>query len=193
MVHKKRKIKRIKTRKLVLQKQLKAFDLNAGISISPVFNIYHLNPVAASTDYNGRIGLQLKGNSLDFKATFTFNTATLGSSSCAIRYIIFTDLQQRDSTSPGGYDILSLNTVVSSYNLFNIKRFHIHKDVQFNLDNYHLVRQEKFKVPVNHLVRYSGSSGSTITKNGLYMLLLSSNITNVPSVEFWVRYNYTDF
>lgn len=170
----------------------KLSDLLASYTISTTIISTPLHLISQGTSYNERIGLQIKTHSLAFNFIFRAGAALVGTSVANMRVIVFQDLQQIDSTYPSGLDVLSTASPVSTRNWFNTSRFRILRDFNVTLDVYHTQKKLRLNIPINSVLKFSGSSSVNITRNGLYILFVSDNTANPPTLDFWSRLLYTD-
>lgn len=170
----------------------KLYDLYAAAALTTAFTIYPLSPFPQGTSYNERIGLSTNLHRLEINFVFRSGTALLGSTVANVRVMIFTDLQQIDSSSPTGLELLSIASPLSAINWFNISRFKIHYDQNVTLDVYHTQLKKILNKNIGGTIKFSGSSGANITRNGLYILFITDNAINNPSVEMWSRTIFSD-
>jgi len=170
----------------------KLYDLYATAALSTAFTIYPLSQFPQGTSYNERIGLSTNLHRLEINFIFRAGTALIGSTVTNVRVMIFTDLQQIDSSSPTGLELLSIASPLAAINWFNISRFKIHYDQNVTLDVYHTQLKKILNKNIGGTIKFSGSSGANITRNGLYILFIADNSINPPSVEMWSRTIFSD-
>ena len=71
--------------------------------------------------------------------------------------------------------------MVAQKNVDNQKRFVILKDIKFWLNAANKTQIiGKMYIPTNYHCRYSGSSGTDVLQNAIYILVLSNEATNAP-------------
>jgi len=172
--------------------ETKLYDLQVSNTISTAFVIYPLHAIFQGISYNERIGLSVNLEKLHQEFTFRAGSALIGSSTATVRMMIVCDTQQIDNLPPTGLEVLSTNDPRADYNWFNISRFKIIHNSMFTLDQYHPNKVFSLKKNLRILTKFSGVSGANITKNGIYIILLSDNSVNPPDVQFWSRTLYGD-
>jgi len=115
-----------------------------------------------------------------------------GSQRTSLRIIICCDLRQIDSTSPVLSDILSTNVTTAQLNYFNKGRFKIFYDKIVQVGPYNTTAKLNINLRGLLAMRWSGTGSSSIVQNGLYLLCLSDQSTNVPDIDYWFRLQYID-
>lgn len=109
------------------------------------------------------------------------------------RYMIIRDKQQAEDTSPSIGSVLDTVGVHTPLNSATVGRFDILKDMTYNINTVGTpTRIHKVYLPMRSHVRYNNTASTDITKNGLYLILISNEATNVPSVTYFVRVSYHD-
>jgi len=153
---------------------------------------FPLHEIAQGTAYNERVGFSVDVLNIHMKFILRAGVS-LGSTPIAnVRMIIIQDLQQQDSTSPTFLDVFSVLDTVSALNWFNKSRFRTIHDRMLIVDLYHPTVIVDLHKTINSTLKFSGALNTNITKNGIYMFLLSDNAVNSPTYEFWNRTKYTD-
>lgn len=107
------------------------------------------------------------------------------------RVLIIQDRQQVDSTNPTFASIFEGGvSVVSLINYKNKKRWRILYDKYISLAfPGHMSENHQITVPINDEAYYSGNVGTSISKNGIYLILVSDNSSGTPSDSSNLRYN----
>ena len=110
-----------------------------------------------------------------------------------IRVILFQDKQQVADTSPGVSTVLNSVDPLSALSLSVEGRFKIIKDYTIALDNINKksIVVKKFINQYSH-VRFNGATGADVQKNGYYLLFLSDEATNTPTISYNVKLSYHD-
>ncbi len=152
--------------------------------------ITHMNGFAQGDGVEQRDGLSC--NMIGFKMNYriTLNAAaTLG----IIRVVIVRDNRQVESTDPAVLDVLLAADPIAQHSRVNPKRFTFYYDKVHAMSDssqraiYRTVfRKAKFKM------QFIGAAGTTQTMNGLYLILISDQSGNLPSVRFSFRSWFVD-
>lgn len=163
---------------------------NASTTVSSTGSIVHLTNISQGDTDSGRTGNSIFARNLMIRI-ITTQHASATNTFC--RFILFQDNQQLSDTPPGVSDVLSFVSTISPLNSGTFGRFKVLKNWYFALDS----GAQKSKIiqyyrKLWHHVRYNGSATTDIQKGGLYLLMLTSEATNVPSVAYDVRLGYHD-
>ncbi len=112
------------------------------------------------------------------------------------RVIIFRDTKQVNSTTPAVTAVLRAARVMSLYAINHRSRFKILFDECFTAPGSTPVVQSwvlKLNLKLNKIMAFTTNLGTSIDKNGLYMLLISNLLTtDRPAVDFTSRCFFTD-
>jgi len=205
------KVKRAKTSKqlaseaLRLVKQLRKEQETKYYVLSTSFNaisaptFVHMTGIAQGTEDFERLGEKatLKWFNLRWQA----NQNTAGSQPVQFfRIVLLLDRQQADSTTPTASEVFgsAFPAMTTLYKHDNFRRFSIlHDKVHAVGENnstgpYPEMKVGSISVPLRLTdVEWSGTAGSTISKNGLYMLVYSNEATNGPGFIYESRVSYT--
>jgi len=103
-------------------------------------------------------------------------------SATLMRVIIFYDTQQVSDTVPAVTDILD-SDIMGPISRVTIGRFKILLDKTFCLDN---ISNKQFVFNkffnIQHHVRFNGTLGTDVQKGGIYMLTISDEGANTPTL-----------
>jgi len=156
--------------------------LDTQITISPsntLPSITHLTGIAQSNALNGRAGNSIKLNYLSIKALIQYAAGSVGT--LTSMYVI-QDTQQVSDTAPGVYDIFEAAAgSLGVLNAANVGRFKILYKRKIVQDGMNARSVETYKKLKFH-VRYNGANTADIQKNGLYLIVLSSQPTTAAAV-----------
>lgn len=182
-----------KTNKIsTIGRELKIIDSANSATASTAFVTIPLVQIQQGTSFVERVGYQVTVNSLDLRLKFDIGAAVIGSPNAIVRCIVYRDLQQIDSTTPAGLDVLSTADPVSQRNYYNQYRFQFVRDMTFQMNQYRPVVFKRLQLQLNTNVRFSGAGLASVTKNGYYLMIISSNSVNPPTVQWWNRVKFTD-
>lgn len=169
----------------------KEVDLNyTDSNLDTTGDMWHLTTVAQGDTNNTREGNKIQILSYSMKYAIALNaTAT----DAVIRMILFTDLRQVGSTSPSITDVLQSSGPSELMNTTNKGRFKVHRDRYFSITATKSLLVGKMYVNFNMMdVRYNNTTGSSIEKNGLYLMVLSNEATYPPILQVRSRLRYVD-
>lgn len=163
---------------------------NSAISTSPNFQL--LNGLARGDDSTDRDGRQVRIKSLQSNFLFTQHASA---TSTIVRCIFFIDKDANGAT-PNMTDVFEAATINAPRELDNRKRFVILKDwtVTLTSSGQTIKRQKVFK-NLDMKTVYDDSTAGDITdisSNSLFLLLLSNEATNTPTVNSYVRIRFVD-
>lgn len=200
-----KKIKRIQAKE-----ELKFIDTYQSATSIPLAGVLQLlNGVAEGDDNNNREGREINLTSVQFRGQLLNNPLDI--TSAVIRMIIFYDLQA-NGAAPTVATLLDLTTITAAYlapyHRDYQKRYKIVYDKTMTITPQtvnttaggvttvvnSIDRTIRKKRRLGRMVKYSGT-GATITSiasNSLYVLFLSDNNTNQPSINMGYRVYYKD-
>lgn len=139
---------------------------------------------------NQRNGTSIKLQSLYMRAKLTIHPSATYS---LCRLVLVQDKQQISDTTSPWEACFSTNDILSPTNReLNQGRFTILYDEVIRLDTSKLNFFVKKYIPIGNHVKYNGAAGSDIQKNGLYLMCISDEVTNGPSLTHYTRITYTD-
>ena len=163
----------------------------------PLTNIDSDGTVISLTDLaQGNDAGQRTGNSVLVKGIATKMVCRNSASSfnTTLRLMWFMDTQQVGDTSPSVTDVLDGASVVQPLNHNTVGRFKILKQIFITMSNTGGNTQKvlNFFIKLNHHVRYNGTTVSDIQRGGLYLLAISDEDTNMPSINATQTVQYYD-
>jgi hypothetical protein len=193
-----------KSQELVTKRQVRDMIRSLKEVPEPKFSSFSLVP--GPVDYNGqiislsdidqgvtdstRIGDEVYAEKLDFSYW-----SIVGSTNAAMRVILF---QWKDLSVPAIEDVLFNNggnsaSFLSPYNMDEEPQRHILYDNVFAmnpLDNINHVEQVRgLKIPYKK-IQFEGGSTDGIGK--IYLLIISSNSANLPTLGYFSKLTFTD-
>lgn len=166
------------------------FDVNGGTTVNSTGSITHITGVAIGDTLSTRTGSSILDRDLHIRIVWQKGVAA---TITVTRFIIVQDKQQIADTSPAVLDILNSADVVSHYQPDIEGRFKILKDITTVLDISNVVKAADFKLDLSNVhTGYNGINGSDIQKNGIYILMISNEPTNVPTISWISRFRFYD-
>lgn len=113
-------------------------------------------------------------------ATFTY-----------VRVMLLLDTQSISDTDPVISDVLESNWQ-SHLNSDTVGRFNVLAGKTIVLDANRPSMTMKINKPMRHHVRYNGPASTDVQRGAMYLLLLSSETVNLPTVRYNLRLSYHD-
>jgi len=147
----------------------------------------------------GDTNITRNGNSILVKDLYIYAKFEIDADSVQnsqVRFIVFEDTQQVADTNPAVADVLDSASYISMLNTNSAGRFKIISNDMITLtpaDGGSSVKIYKkyFKFPRMH-IRYNGTGTGDIQKGGLYVLAISNEGTNYPTILGNARIGYFD-
>lgn len=165
--------------------------LNSGASISPstTAQVIHLSPVGQDDTISGRTGNSILSKSL----TGQFTCVTHASATASFTRVIFLlDLQQVADTAPSISTILE-SDYISQLAIASLGRYKVLYNQLITNDNVqHKSQVRKINLRFQHHIRYNGTASTDIQKGGIYMVVLSNEATNTPTLAYNMRLGFYD-
>lgn len=173
--------------------EFKNVDTNSFVTAVAGGSVILLNGTTQGDGQTNREGSSFKMTSLYLRYSTTANATA---SYNTYRVMLVMD-RQSNGVAPGVTDILATNTMDSPRNLDYVKRFKVLYD-QVNNVGLNAKPQDfySFKLKLQTHVQCFQSSNtgtvSDITTNGLFLVILSDQATNGPSVNYYHRLRFVD-
>lgn len=165
--------------------------LTLGSNQNAIFNITSL---AIGDGMNARTANSILAKSIHMRGYMYINPTV--TSNTRVMLALVRDTQQVSDTVPSIPNIF--DSAISPHTLLNLSnagRFKILWRKQYvmtpNTGGRDAI-QLKFFTRLNHHVRYNGSADTDIQKNGIYLVMITSEPTNYPTIELLSRFNYHD-
>lgn len=166
-------------------------DTSVATTIDNAGSVTHLTGVANGDTASTRTGssILLKGLHMRFALISHASAATT-----VIRILVIKDKQQVADTTPTVTGVLNSADVVSHVVPDFTERFTILRDMTHTLDLVGSpIKTFDFKLPLTGThVRYNGTATTDVQQNGIYLLLLSNQSTNVPTISSIHRLTFYD-
>jgi len=183
-----------RVKKLEKKQEVKVHDIGVG----QIMNI----PVAGVITALGSIAqgdtiAQRDGNKIApffFNLRFQWNGDTLAVGE-VYRTIVLIDTQQTPSVAPTVLEILQTASPLSQYNHLRRHRFKVLYDQMFSQASDAAISMSQVMV-VNRKLRkimsFSGAGSTTWNQNGLFMVNIANQATNLPNFNFSFRLWFND-
>lgn len=146
----------------------------------------------------GDTNITRNGNSILVRGVYLFFKTIINPSVTTVtqvRYILVQDNQQVGDTGPSVTDLLQDASYLSMLNTNTAGRFKILWSKLYSLSvaaaGSPSVITKKY-INLKHHIRYNGSGSGDIQKGGLYLLCISSESSNTPTVNGNIRLTYYD-
>lgn len=169
--------------------------LSQTINLAAKSNIFQLNALPVGDVSGTRTGNSILMRSLYLRGFIQINPAVTVNT--RIGMVLLWDTQQVSDTIPAITDIFDNNdpeaTLRTSANGYSAGRFKIISRKTFNLiPGQHPTHNiDKYRKLYKH-AKFNGSNSSDIQKNGLYLVILTSEVANFPTVNITSKLGYHD-
>jgi len=174
--------------------EVKKYDVSDTVAaVDTTGNVIHLNPVAQGDTDDTRDGNSILSKSIAVKLQCGKHASATAS---ILRAMLVVDTQQVADTAPTVADILDStgNKVSAFLNSNSVGRFKILQDKRFQLTSTTLIeRFISFGASLKGMhCRFNGTAGTDMQKNAVYLVLVSDEAANCPSVQYTSRYSFYD-
>lgn len=153
-------------------------------------DIHNLNQIAEGTGTDERVGNLIHPYYITGKYIAKANGAPTWST---MRIVILQDLQQvTGATIVAKSNVFRADLVYSARNRTYMSRYKILWDKTFTFNNTgHMIEKGNFKVKLHRPQHFSSSLDTSISKNGIYMIGISDQPTDLPlfSADLEVLYS----
>ncbi len=184
--------KLINTEKKTFTRQLTGVTPATGTAV-----VESIQEIAQGTDFNERIGRSIKAVSVQLKGQITIHASATFTSA---RYMLVQDTENRGSAitianllenATAADDFFSLRSGFPAH----MKRFKILCDQTVQLDQTDLpiINVECFR-KLNMHIRFNGTGGTdaSMGQNSIWLIMISSEATNIPTFNIQSRLRYID-
>ncbi len=184
-------LRRVQRLRKQLQPEPKFHDILATTLLPGAAGIMtNLCLIAGGNTVTTRIGNMIRPFFMEFRCTVTKDVTPTTS---PIRMLIVRDNRQVESTIPSLLDILLQAVPMSPYSRVNPKRFTILWNKFFILRTNRIATTINITKKLNFPMQYIGAVNTDITRNGIFLLLQSSNVAGqLPTIVFTFRLRFTD-
>ncbi len=177
-----------------LNPELKSHDVaNQDTITDGAGKILNLSNIVQGLDSVNRIGRSIKVKEFSFNAVLTQNSSATNTQ---VRIIIIADQQQEGSNDPSWLEVC---VAVAPTSLLNVtstrKRFKILYDRLFTLSIANVTMIPfRFKKKMSHVIQYTGTTAADASngKGSLYLMAISNEVTNDPTLDISTRILYLD-
>lgn len=165
-------------------------DFNANTTYSSTGSVISLNNIAQGDTVSSRQGNSILVKGIFGRMLFTQNSSATNT---FVRCVIFCNKQQLSDSTPAVDDVLESVSVKSNLNISHKGQYSVLRDFTIRLDSANNTSAaRKINIPLNMHLRYNGTAATDWQKNGLFMILLSNEATNVPTVDWNLRVSWHD-
>jgi len=185
--------KGVKRLKRLVNVEKKKFDQTIDTTVSTTGSVLPLSNVAQGDTDQTRDGNSIKPLYLFGRARMTLYPS---GGDTSLRVILLRDTQQTADTTPVIGDILdgsfALDFTLCPLNNESVGRYTILSDRTYTMYTDKPILTTILRVRLGGHIRFNGVNGTDIQKNGLYLLLVSNQATEVPTFQWAPRLTYTD-
>lgn len=182
----------VKYLKSIINVERKYNDTTFTNTVSTTENFQLLNGLTLGDTAVTREGQSIKCTSIYVRFYMTMSalsTATL------IRIIIVMDKQPNAATMTSAQLLQNNGNVLSPLLIDYGSRFKIFLDKMFRLDTNKLNLTFKYFKKLRFHTKYNtGNAGTSadITKNAFYIMMVSDQSSNLPTIDYWCRLRFID-
>lgn len=187
----KKALKEVRKLKKLVRPEIKRDDLNLFILNPGLAGIVtNLTFIAQGNDEQTRSGIKI--NCLFFELRFSIRKHATPSDTLT-RVLVVRDRRQEESVTPAVLDVLFSADPESTFTRVNAGRFQILYDTTIALDSAKQTMTYRTKrKKLNFVTGYIGAGAADITSNGIYMISISSENVNTPTMRCEFHLKFTD-
>lgn len=166
-------------------------DTSSSTTVSSTGTVIDLSAVANGDSSNTRTGLSIFARYMKLNLHLIVNASATAT---AVKCMVIVDSQNASDTAPAVTDVLTSASVLSNLNNGQAPRFKVLFSKVYTLDLLGSGSQQfdsierKFRIHV----KYNGSATTDIETNGFYLLMVSNEATNTPTVYYNCRFGFHD-
>lgn len=168
-------------------------DLNLFNNISTSGSVFPLTDISMGDGTAQRTGNSILVRSLSYRYSVEINSSVTNNT--RVLMLLVQDTQQIADTTPTITDVLDSSTPESLLSRTNAGRFKVLKRKSFHLtppSGGDPLKEHSGYLNLYSHVRYNGTTATDIQKGGYYLMFLSSETTNTPTVRGNFRLGYHD-
>lgn len=175
----------------ILNVEEKTYDTNQlNLSVSTTPHVALINDIDQGDGDNDRNGNQIKARQVYIKSELKRNTSASHNN---VRVILLKDTEPT-STLPSATDLFDGAT---TYHVIAKKRYDNRKRFQFLHDRVYELGEKNTQVfeifeRMGLELNYSDGTGTNVTNCALYLVIISNDATNPPTVSYTCRLTYVD-
>lgn len=158
------------------------------------YAIFNVTAIGQADNVSGRTGNSILVKSLSANGYMYINASQTTNTRVMLALVL--DKQQISDTTPAITDIFNSQTDPHTLlNTNNLGRFTILMRKQYTLDSNtagNNARSLKFFKRLNFHVRYNGTTANDLQKNGIFLVMITSESSLYPSISYNTRLNYHD-
>lgn len=177
----------------LINSELKRYDYTATQNVTTTGSIVALGEISGGDDASNRDGNKVLAKYITFKYLASSNASA---ATTFLRVMMIVDTQNQGS-APSLSDILQVTTansnIVSPINVDNTQRFTVLFDDHLNFSNTGSQSYDrKHYNKLNFHMTWTSTAGSAINKNAIFLVLVSTQGVNSPSITYSSRLAFYD-
>lgn len=177
----------------LINSELKKSDINTSTSVSTTATIVNLTAIAQGDDVGDRNGNKILLKYLRFQYYAAMNVSATSS---AIRVMVVVDTENQGS-APSINDILQTTgaglAINAPINSDDTQRFTVLFDDHIALSNTgQSISTRKHYISLNFHTSFTSSLSSSSNKNAIYLVAVSTEATNTPTLAYSSRLSFYD-
>lgn len=173
--------------------EFKNVDTSFSSSVDSSGTIQNIMSISQGDSNSQRDGRSVKFVSIALKGRMEINTSAVTTN---VRVLLVRQLNM-NQTLPTVLDVLQTSTINSLRNLDNTDNVKVLYDKRWNLDpnsyNQKLFSiNRKLNIRPQYAIGNTGGGLTALERNGIYLLLLTSEAANTPTIAFESRLRFID-
>lgn len=183
-------VKSVATIQSMINTELKFVDTNNTFNPSSSGTVSYLSGMATGTDDSERIGNSILAHDNYIRLSCAFNTSA---SATFVRIILICD-KECDGVAPVVTNVLQTASPYSPLNQDFSDRFVVIWDKFFSQDPQKLTMATKKYTTTPFHIKYDGSTSGVASakENNIFMLSITNEATNTPTIVYYNRFRYYD-
>lgn len=171
---------------LGLNTEYKHCDVNVSQAPDNAGGLTHVTQIAQGDDYDNREGRQVRARSFAVRGDVEMNGSATFSQ---IRVLWFI---WKDDTAPTVTDVLDAANVNAFLNLDKSDKYRILRDRYFTVNSDTPQKTFKFFTRLRHKIKFDGTASSDYEHGSMWILYISDESVNTPTVTFRHRTRFVD-
>lgn len=181
--------KGVKYIRSLVNSEVYKYDISNQLTFNTTPGVVHLTGIAQGDTLATRTGNSILCKGVYLRLLFSKHASATFTQ---IRVVLVRDNQQISDTSPSYTDVFDASSTFGRVNPNTAGRFSILYDKMIVLSSQRDFSQQVIYRKMLKHIKYNGTADTDIQKGGLYLMYLTNEATNVPSLTYTSRVYYHD-
>lgn len=172
---------------LGLNTETKAINNSGSVTPSDTTgSVLHMTAIAEGTASNQRSGRFIRSRYITSRLHLKMHSSA---TQTLVRVVI---IKSSDENAPSTSSFFTSQSALSTINLLYSDRYQILYDNLVNLDTYNPTAVLNIFRSPRHKIKFNGTASTDYENGQMWMIMISNEATNTPTVSYYNRFSYND-